>query len=304
LERLRGERSGDLRLYAACIGQFADTVEVDMTIDTHTVQGAGEVAPAIIPKSDAEAAALEIKQGTIENIETQEAAPKSEDDPEEKKRHRTREYINRQNRTIGELRAQLEMERQQKAAPVPQTQQTVSPDEPTLEAHNYDIVAYQRAHTAWAIKQARSEWESQTKQQAEQTQEQTTWQSYEQRAAEFAADHPDFLEVVNSIKYPLLKTVQAAIAAHPQGAALAYHLGQNDDDAFQIASIQPHLAVAAVERLASRLAAPQGQTKPIPITSAPPPPPRVGGRSPTSVAPEKMTDDEWLARERAQRKKG
>jgi hypothetical protein len=101
------------------------------------------------------------------------------------------------------------------------------------------------------------------------------------------------------------------------GPEIAYHLGNNDDDAFQLASIQPHLAAAAVDRLAKRLLAAHeapgiaAPAAPIPtpsriappVSKAPAPLPSVGGRSPVATPPEKMTDDQWYAQDREKRRK-
>jgi len=97
---------------------------------------------------------------------------------------------------------------------------------------------------------------------------------------------------------------------HPNGPLIAYHLGTNDDDLFSVASVQPQLAAAAVDRLAKRLAAAQtapntvaAPLTPKPITRAPAPPPTLTGRSPSDTPSEKLTDEGWLSRERDKARK-
>lgn len=279
-----------------------------MTENTDTSNGGGgDLPPATPPKSDAEAAA---QQPATPAEVTEPAKPAPDKADEEKKRNRTRDYIDKLNRENAELRRYRAEQEARAATPQRSASQPVS-DEPTLEQHNYDLAAYQRAHTSWAMRNEREKWEQEQKTQAEQARQRETFETYQQRVYEFADSHPDFPEVVGSIAYPLSDDLQAAIAAHPQGPELAYHLGLNDDEAFALASIQPHLAAAAVERLAKRLsaapAAPPAPIAPIappkPITQAPPPPPTVGGRAPTETPAEKLTDDDWYKRDREKRRK-
>jgi hypothetical protein len=270
------------------------------------------------PKSDAEAARQAAAQPAHAEPETEDPAKVAEE-AAKKEKNRTREYINKLNRDNGALRARLEAaeramaERQGNAAPTqqrpaqaPQTPNAGADPKPTLASCNYDLEVHAERIADWKVRQARAEWQAEVQKHAETSQKQTTWQSYETKAAAFTEAHPDFPEVVSSIKYPLSETLQAAIAAHPQGPEIAYHLGQNDDDAFQLAGIQPHLISAAVDRIASRLTGPRPSNAALaaipPVTKAPNPPPRVGTRAPTSVPPEKMTDDQWFAQRKAKGK--
>jgi hypothetical protein len=100
--------------------------------------------------------------------------------------------------------------------------------------------------------------------------------------------------------------------AHENGPLIAYHLANDDEALFHIASIRPELQAAAVERLAARLSAAQqpADAPPVaiappikPITQAPPPPPRVGGRAVAETPAEKLTDDDWYRADREKRRK-
>lgn len=272
-----------------------------MSDDTTLPEGAGAVLPADTatvakaPTSDAQAA--QQPEPKAEEAPKVEEAPKTEDDPEARKKNRTKEYISRINRENAELRQRMaDFEARQ----TPTKAAAQHNDAPTLEQHNFDIEQYQRAlieHTL-ASREAQAKQAESTRQQAE------IIASYNDKLADFADEHPDFQEVVGSIAYPLNDQVQAAIMAHPQGPQIAYHLGTHDDDAFQLAAIQPHLADAAIKRLASRMtAAPQAPHTPTPkpLTQAPAPTPTVSGRSPTETPAEKLTDDEWYRREAKRR---
>lgn len=259
--------------------------------------------PAKAPKSDAEAAQIEVETGGDEADKEAEAKAKAEADG---KRNRTRDYIARINRERAEL-AQKVAELEARSQPAkPAAQNTQDASEPTLEAYDYNVAAFQKAHSEWAVERALKQRDEQT-QQAESRKHQTEiTATYNQKVADFADEHPDFPEIVGSIPYPLASEAQAAIMAHERGPEIAYFLGNNDDEAFALASIQPHLAAAAVERLAKRLTAapatPATPPKPKPVSQAPAPVPTVSGRSPAEVPPEKLTDDEWYRRESAKRR--
>lgn len=213
---------------------------------------------------------------------------------EEKKRNRTKEFIERQNRKIAELYAELESERSRRAA--------VHDDGgPKPEDYEFDTAAYTRALLQHELKQ-REAAETEKRRAAEQQEKVLT---YVQKVQEFAELHEDFQDVVNSIPSEYLsQELQDAIMGHERGPEIAYHIAQNDDDLFQLASIRPEMMAAAVERLAKRLTAPQPSTPaPKPITNAPRPPATVSGRSPTETPPEKLTDQQYADRERERRNK-
>lgn len=249
-------------------------------------------------------------QAAVEQPATPEATPEptaEQPNDDKPKRNRTGEYIKGLQAERAELKAELQRLKAQQNAP-----RIDVGNAPTIEQYNYDTQAFQHAQQQYFEDQAQNYQQSlqeQLQQEYETQQQLQVWGDYEQRAIQFMDEHPDYLEVVNSIPYPFGAELQAAIAAHPQGPAIAYHLGNNDEDAFAIASIQPHLAAAAVNRIASRLgtahqpAPPVQVPQPKPITQAPMPPPTVGGRSPAETPVEKLTDDEWLAREQDKRRK-
>lgn len=273
-------------------------------------EGAKPQAPA--PRSDAEAQQQEQAADAAKDAKpepTAEEAAKAET----AKKNRTREYIAKLHRRAAEAEQRLAEIEKAKAvpaptAPVPGQPYKPEPGEPTLEQHDFDMVAFQRAHSAWAVEKALKQRDETTKQAETARQQRENMAAYEQKAAEFAEDHPDFFEVVGSIDPQFLTNeLQSAVMAHEHGAAIAYHLATHDDDLWQLASIRADLMPAAVARLASRLTATpqQAPAQPIPskpVSQAPPPAPIVSGRAPTPVPAEKLTDDEWFKREQAKRR--
>lgn len=289
-----------------------------MTDETTPTQGGGEALPSAAqtstpaPRNDAEAAAQQSAQSAPETD-----AQKAEREEGERKKNRTKEYIDRQNRRIADQAAEIaRLKSGQGGGGQSTTQAPAADKEPTLEDFDWDMTAFNKAHAKWSVDQALSEREKSTKQAEEARKQQELVTSYNDRAATFAEDHPDFLEAVGSIPYQLSNEIQAAIMAHERGPEIAYHLANNDDDAFNLSNVLPHVAAAAVERLAKRItAAPQkpestaattnqlAQPPAKPITNAPKPPATVTGRTPTDVPAEKLTDDEWYRRDKESRRK-
>jgi hypothetical protein len=291
-----------------------------MTTETTTADsGAGDVAPAAVapPTNDAQAALQEQQQAakpepTAEDKAKAEEAKKDGD----KSRNRTRDYINKLNADLAEeRRARAELQRQVEQgrhAQPRQAAQTADHDgPPRLEDFEWDLERWQRAN----IDYTRQELTKEHQQAESQRKQQTTVDTYMQRVDAFAESHPDFMEAVGLIDQRMLTPeLQLAVMAHERGPEIAYHLANNDEALFNIASIRPELQAAAVERLAARLsaapppavippAAPAFVPPPKPLTQAPPPPPRVGGRAVAETPAEKLTDDDWYRADRERRRK-
>jgi hypothetical protein len=295
--------------------------------DTTNTAPSGADATAPAPKSDAEASLQtqvtpEAKPEPTDEQKAAEQAEKQRQEEEGKKKNRTREFIDRLRNDAGqarreadELRRELARLQGQGQSPTQHKAQHQGDEGPKLPDYGYNFEAFQAARDAWVLEQAQRQFQQQTEQRAQQAREQETWQTYESKVAEFANDHEDFYEVVGSIP-PLPLELQAAIAAHPQGPAIAYHLGNTPSDLLAYANTSPQFAGLALQQLAARLSAapPPSVPSPVvappaapaptkPISQAPPPPPTVGGRSPTETSPEKLTDDEWYRRERERQRK-
>lgn len=303
-----------------------------MTDETTAQPGAGAAAPADTsnaaqqpakpaPRNDAEAAQQEAQAAAQQPTDAEKAAKAEADrQAEEKKKqqgNRTRDYINRINGENAEMRrriAELEAggQHQQRSTQPPQQQRQQGA--PKLEDYNYDFAAWSEANSAYQ----RREWAKEQQQAATVRQQQETQARYDERANAFADQHPDFFEAVGSIDPQFLTAeLQAAVIGHEKGPEIAYHLANNEDELWSLASIRAELLPAAIGRLAARLGAapppaanqqqaalaPTQQQPNKPISNAPPPPPSVSGRSPTDIPPEKLTDDEWYRRDAEKRRK-
>ena len=262
----------------------------------------GESLPVVsVPKSDAEAAELEAA-ATPEVQESEKPKPDPvAQDKEERQRNRTTQYIER-------LKAEVAQLRQAIPQPVQQAAKVAPEGEPTLDKYDYDIAAFTRAHADWAVKEALSARDQEQQTRAKEAERQDAVSRYEEQVQAVLDVHPDFYEVVGTIDPQFITPeLEAAIIKHPNGARLAYHIGTNDDDAFLLASTRPELMAAAVDRLAKRLAAPAAPVAapapPKPITQAPAPPPSLAGKSSVSAPAEKLTDEQWLAREKERARK-
>lgn len=245
-------------------------------------------APAApVPRNDAEAAAQDAAQKTAQPEAKPDAPPK---------RNRTGEYIHRLQSRVDDLTRQLDAQRNPKPA------QPATPA-PTLEQANFDQTEYANARAKWEADNAVEQYKHQQQQESARHQLQEISDGYNTRITDFAAVHPDFAEKVAAIPYVPGDAVQLAIMTHERGPEIAYAIANDDDLAFQLASIQPHLAAAAVERIAARLTAtPQAPPSSIqsviarPVSKAPAPVQTVSGRTASETPPEKLTDDQWWAR--------
>lgn len=273
-------------------GQTASGAEPRAS-ETQPNAAAAHATPAA-PRNDAEAAQQDAAQKEAE-AKAKEAEAQQQRTP---KRNRTGEYIHKLQTRVNELTQALEEARNPKPKDVS--------DAPTFEQSGFDPAAYADARSKWAATEAVQQFQHQQQQQHAQQQLQEIHEGYNAKVQAFAAEHPDFAQKVNAIAYLPSDAVQLAIMAHENGPDISYAIANDDDLAFQLASIQPHLAAAAVDRIASRLAAaheaPQSPVTPAPqatarpVSKAPPPVPTVSGKSPTETPPEKLTDAQWWAR--------
>lgn len=272
------------------------------------------------PRSDAEAAQREAEQAA--------AKPPAEPPKQEGgKKNRTGEYIKRlqeENRSFREREAEYQRRLEAIEKRFPQQDENA---QPTREQFDFDESKYEAAMNDWRARQVQQRLAEEQKTTEAQRQQQERFDAYRGRIEKFAADHPDFEEVVSGIAVPLPPQLQLAIMGHESGPEIAYYLGQNEDEAFNLAMVRDGLEAHALDRLVARMKAAQqppaadtsappaqpnpaealaGAPTPSPTpktTQAPPPVPTVGGRAPVEVPPEKMTDEEWYKRDRERRRK-
>jgi hypothetical protein len=116
--------------------------------------------------------------------------------------------------------------------------------------------------------------------------------SWYERRADFMADHADYEELAEADDLQISQVMSLAIMEADDGPALAYHLGQNPDEAARIARLSPAQAVVELGRISARLTAKpaaQTRTRPNPITP-------VGNRTaPNGKDPDSMSTEEYAA---------
>jgi hypothetical protein len=189
------------------------------------------------------------------------------------------------------------------APEVPQVSDANDPA-PTLEAHQYDPVAYSTAQAAWVQRQI-NKGVAQAVQQLETLREvQTLRQNFQQKVNEFKKVHSDFDVVIGNPELPPMSENTARLIINSDvGPAITYHLATNPDVAERISKMPPERQAMAIGRLEVQLATPPAPVKPAvkrTVTQAPPPPKPVA----TSSAPvrgEPQSMDEFVAREREQK---
>lgn len=274
-----------------------------MSEETSTLeQGGGEVLPQ--QQKPAQPAYVD----SVQDDADPKPAPAADTGTDDgKKRNKTREYIERLQADAREVHA-LRQKVQEIEGRLPKAPE---PKEPKPEDFDFDTAAYARAAARWDAQQEQAEQRKAEAAQAEQRTQQEAITAYQQRAAAFAETVEDFIPVVTSIPKELMPPeLEAALMAHEKGPELAYKLAQDEEQLFGLAAMRPEMMARAVERYASRMSeAPKGepalpevpalaQAPTKPITQAPAPAPRVGGRAVAETPPEKLTDDEWFKRER------
>lgn len=235
--------------------------------------------------------------------------------PDDKKPNRTGEFIDRLKKENWELR-QMKAELDALKASLPKPEAPKAPDPSTFYQ---DPAAFVQANSQYAVTQARQQWEQEQATHRQQEEQERVAAGFREKSKAFAADHEDFEEVIFSVPPDLLpEDLARNIIGHERGVELAYHLGKNLGELAQLASVAPQYQRYAIDAIASRLegesrttAPPPEAPNPVavtqqppkPISQAPAPAPRVGGRTPTEVPAEKMTDDEWYKQDQERRRK-
>jgi hypothetical protein len=125
--------------------------------------------------------------------------------------------------------------------------------------------------------EARQEFAEQAKARDRDTHVRSVEQTWQSRQAAFAKDHPDFHEVFDR-DWPCSPAMADAIKTSDDGAAVAYHLAQNPDEARRIAALTPLAQVRELGRLEAKLTSSATSTpQPKIISTAPDLAPQVRG---------------------------
>lgn len=138
---------------------------------------------------------------------------------------------------------------------------------------------------AWS---ARQQFEKLSREAEVKSQRRTVEQTWDERQKTFAKDNPDYFATLDK-DWDCSPPMADAIRTSENGAAVAYHLAKNPEEARRLAGLNPLAAIREIGRLEARLE-PQAKPTGKPASDAPTPPPQLrgnGGRY--SVAPD--TDD-------------
>ncbi len=226
--------------------------------------------------------------------------PESADPESEAPKQRAKERIEQ---VIAERNAAKEYgeywRQQALANVVPATAPAEPTPQPTIEQFDYDPDKFAKATVDWATKEAKSAAteavKTQLDVQAKATRQADLQTKWEERAAKFTEDHPDYHAVVTNPTIKMTSEMVEVMAESDKGPEMAYHLGLNPDKAARIARMSTVQQAAAIGRLEAEVSKPAPKPQ---LTSAPTPPTSVGGQQPTVDVMELPIED-YMAQERA-----
>lgn len=176
---------------------------------------------------------------------------------------------------------------------------------PKLSDFEFDEAKYQAALVEYTKSEARREALEVIKAEKQRGEEQERMRSFKQRETDFITKTPDYAaKVYDPANTFFTEDVARLIAESEDGPAVAYHLANNPEKAWQIANLPPTAAAREIGRIEAGLA--KKPEAPKPLTQAPPPPPTIEAVEPAvEKDPLKMSDAEfakWRKRQIAQRR--
>ena len=119
--------------------------------------------------------------------------------------------------------------------------------------------------------------------------------AWNDRRAEFMADHPDFEDVAEADDLTITPTMSNAIWISEEGPAVAYYLGQHPEEAKRIAAMEPLQAIKAIGRIEAKVSREAPEPKIEPVKPKPIRP--VGARTSASTkSPSEESMEEYAAR--------
>lgn len=171
-------------------------------------------------------------------------------------------------------------------------------DEPTLESCDFDVAEFNRRHYQWLREQERKQEQAQQRQ-----------RTLAERVEAFRAEHPDYDQVAHNPQVPITKAMAEEIIETDNPPAIAYYLGQNPQEAAQIAQMSERAMARAIGRIEAKLSAqaapsptPPAQPTPKTVTRAPAPVTTLSGGAPAvTKSPDQMTQREYEQWRREQR---
>jgi hypothetical protein len=250
------------------------------------------VAPVENTASEQPNAQEQAQPSTTEHVDK----PQDDKPRDDKGRFVPQERVNEitRARREAERRAEaLERELASVRQQIPAQHQPQSQDKPpSIADFNYDVDQWSAAMTQYAITQAESRAEQKISAKSQQERQREAQRAFEDRAAKYAAEHPDFDKAVDdltrTVRFP--SELVEAISASEYGPAVVHHLAQHLDEADRLSRMPPHLAAMQLGHIEAQLSAPKLK----PVTKAPDPTPSLGGGSSNATKdPQKMSYAEY-----------
>lgn len=250
------------------------------------------VTPSETPAKPAVESA-EASEASTETQETPaadtEAAETAEAEAPEKKKGGFQRRIDKLTREKGEMASRLDaLERQlaDKPAAKPSTEQAAQP-EPAGKPKPEDCKTYDEyveKLADWTIEQRENTRQVKEQQRRQADAQRSLQDNWNQRAAEFSKEHPDYDEVIEDAEIPdtpARGAIFQALLESDLGPAIGYHLAANPDEIQRIAKLSPARAIAEIGKIEAKLSATEKppETPKSPVSKAPKPPKPVSGSS-------------------------
>jgi len=228
----------------------------------------------------------------------EEPEPEEDKSPSKQRRERRKAEMERLRQSEAEARKELERVHER----LKRLEQAAQGQQPPKEGDFQDFAEYQAALAAYKSMQAmdarqRQEIEAESKahsEQLERLREQQRREVAENWAAQVAdakARYADFEQVALAPDAPITQPMAEVISASDRGADIAYYLGQNRQEAAQIAQMRPMEMAMALGAIQARLSLP----KPKVTTETPDPIEPVKPRATARKTPDKMSMSEYKA---------
>lgn len=193
------------------------------------------------------------------------------------------------------MRQQPQQPAKPSSDPAPATASAAA-DEPTLESCDFDVAEFNRRHYQWLREQEKKQEQAQQRQ-----------RTLAEKVEAFRAEHPDYDEVAHNPQVPITKAMAEEILETDHAPAIAYYLGQNPQEAAEIAQMSERAMSRAIGRIEARLSAqpassPQpSQPPPKTVTRAPAPVTTLSGAPAVTKSYEGMSQREYEAARRKER---
>jgi hypothetical protein len=239
----------------------------------------------------------------------EEPKPETEEKPPEEKKPppvQTRGYDKRIAKLVNanaELREVVEEQKRSLQQALEQLQQRAAPATPAApggrpEPTREQFATYEdwvRAAADWQLDQKLAERQAAEAEEAQQAYAKEVFDSYNERVAEFAAEHEDFSEVLSSLSERVVIPQEASVAIYEaqNGPEISYYLARNPEKAEKLMEMSPAQTVMEIGRISAALET-QAAVAKRPASKAPPPPAQVGSGGTSSTMPiEKMSYQEY-----------